>query len=168
MAWTLDLLKRLSDLGIPFVVVDGVAAVAHGASQLTEDLGVCAPLEGNGAARIIQALEGADPRWRMRPDLPTITPNSPALAGARNLYIRCTLGQLDVLGDLPGIGSFEQVFQRAVEMDFGLIRCRVIDLDTLIESKRIAGRLKDRLAVQQLEKVRKLLRERNPDDPDKG
>ncbi len=38
MASTLDLLKRLTDHGVKFVLVAGMAATLHGSSLVSEDL----------------------------------------------------------------------------------------------------------------------------------
>jgi hypothetical protein len=104
MAWDPNLLNRLNDHRVQYLIVGGVAAIAHGAMRTTEDLDVLAPLEHENAVRIIQALDGTRPKWRMRPDLPVVTPDNPQLRGLKNMYIRCDLGQLDVLGDLTGVG----------------------------------------------------------------
>ena len=109
MATTLDLLRRLAEGGVPFVVVGGIAAVAHGSSVVTDDLDVCAPLAHDDAVRIIRALAGTSPRWRTRPDLPVVTPDSPGLRGLRNIYLRTDLGALDVLGQITGLGGFAEV-----------------------------------------------------------
>ena len=41
MASTLDLLRRLVEHGVEFVLVGGMAAAAHGASIVTEDVDIC-------------------------------------------------------------------------------------------------------------------------------
>ncbi len=159
MAWKLELLKRLSDEGVPFIVIGGVAAIAHGSARFTEDLDLCAPLDPEHAQRIIKALSEAKPKWRMRPDLPVVTPDNPnLLAGLKNMYLRTDWGQLDVLGELPGIGSYEQIRDRAVQMEVFDIRCKILDLDTLIAAKRFAGREKDKPTVRELEVIRDLRR----------
>jgi hypothetical protein len=49
------LLQRLSDAGIEFVVVGGVAAVLHGSSMVTRDLDVCAELNGENLRKLREA-----------------------------------------------------------------------------------------------------------------
>lgn len=160
MAWNLELLRRLTDAGVPFVIIGGVAAIAHGSARITEDVDVCAPLSHENAVRIIRAFSGLNPRWRMRPDLPVVTEDSLNLHGLKNMYLRTDLGLIDILGELPGVCTVEELGKRSVEMTFAGIRCRVLNIDTLIEAKQFAGREKDRPALTELRIIREKLRER--------
>ena len=60
-----SLLQRLSDAGIEFVVVGGVAAVLHGSSMVTRDLDVCAPLSGTTLEKLREALSDLHPVHRI-------------------------------------------------------------------------------------------------------
>ena len=139
MAWTYELLRRLKDADVDFLIVGGVAAIVHGSARVTEDLDVFAPLDQSLAVRIIQVFQDVRPRWRMRPDFPIITPDSPHLVNIKNMYLRTDIGQLDVLGELPGVGTFDKLLPRATDVPFGGIVCPVIDLESLLKAKRIAG-----------------------------
>jgi predicted nucleotidyltransferase len=156
MAWTLDLLKRLHNAGLEFVIIGGVAAIAHGSARMTEDLDVCAPVNDDFVNALIRLLADTRPRWRMRPDLPILQENAPNIQGLKNVYLRTDLGQLDVLGELPGVGTYQEIRERSVEVDMFGMPCRVLDIDTLIAAKRFANRPKDMPAVQELELIRKL------------
>ncbi|MCU0726345.1 MAG: hypothetical protein MUE73_11225, partial [Planctomycetes bacterium] len=74
--------------------------------------------------------------------------------GLRNLYLETDLGLIDLLGELPDVCSFEDLAGRTVEMDVGGFACRVLDLDTLIRSKEVANRDRDRLALPWLRAIR--------------
>ena len=152
MAWDPNLLNRLNDHRAQYLIVGGV--IAHGAMRTTEDLDVLAPLEHDNAVRIIQALHGTRPKWRMRPDLPVVTPDNPLLRGLKNMYIRCDLGQLDVLGELTGVGRYEDLAPKALTMKVRGIACPVLDLDSLIAAKSAAGREKDKPTLLELRRLR--------------
>jgi predicted nucleotidyltransferase len=152
---TLALLQRLHASGVDFVIIGGVAAIAHGSAVTTEDLDVCAPLTGESAKSIVEALGDAHPRWRMRPDLPVITPEDHRLVGIKNLYLSTNFGQLDVLGELPDVCSYAELAARAVEVNFGALRCKMIDIDTLIAAKRAAGREHDLRTIAFLEEIKR-------------
>jgi hypothetical protein len=62
------LLQRLSDVGIDFVVVGGVAAVLHGSSMVTRDLDVCASLSGANIEKLRVALRDLHPLHRIATD----------------------------------------------------------------------------------------------------
>ena len=86
-------------------------------------------------------------------------PDAAVLAGYRNLCLECGLGDLDVLGEIAGVGGFEAVRARSVELELPGRRIRVLGLDALIDAKRALGREKDREALRELELIRARLRE---------
>jgi predicted nucleotidyltransferase len=152
---TLALLQRLTASGVEFVIVGGVAAITHGSAVTTEDLDVCAPLTGENPKSIIRAFSDAHPRWRMRPDLPVITTDDHRLSGIKNLYLATDFGQLDVLGELADVCSYQDLAARAVRVEFGEIPCKLIDIDTLIAAKRQAGRPHDLRTISFLEEIKR-------------
>jgi predicted nucleotidyltransferase len=151
---TVDILRVLHDGGVEFVVIGGAAVIAYGSTLVTQDLDLCAPMTHENCARIIEALQAFHPRWRMRPDLPEITPDNPNLNGLKNFYLRTDLGQIDILGEVPEVCSYRELLARSVEMTFHGVPCRVIDIDTLIAAKRVANRERDLLAIRHLEAVK--------------
>ncbi len=153
---TLNLLRRLTDQGIDFVVVGGVAANVHGSARATFDLDVCAPLDHATCVKIVNAVSDLHPRFRSRPDLPVVTPDNPNLRGLKNLYLRTDAIVLDVLGDVSGVGDFSACNRESDWIDFQSLRCRVLKLDALIRAKRAAGRSKDLLALPELEALLKM------------
>lgn len=157
MGWSIDMLRRLSEGGVQYVLIGGVAANAHGSATHTDDLDVFAPLDFDNVVAIVRAFAGTNLRWRHRPDLPVITPDNPQLRGLKNMYLRCDLGQMDVLGELPEVGSYSAVASASVEMEIDSVRCRVIDLDSLIALKRAVGRDKDLRVARELEVIRELI-----------
>ncbi|HWL94352.1 MAG TPA: nucleotidyltransferase [Phycisphaerae bacterium] len=154
MDTTLDILRRLSDAGVEYVIVGGVAAVAHGSHQVTEDLDVCAPLTRENVARILAALEGLNPCWRMLPARPPMPLDVALLATYKNLYIVTDWGVIDILSEITGVGDYALVAGSAVNMSFSGIPCRVISIDALIAAKKAIGRSKDLRTVVELEAIR--------------
>ena len=57
----------LSDAGVRFVVVGGVAATLHGLNYVTFDLGFCYARDNENLSRIINALFPLNPRLREAP-----------------------------------------------------------------------------------------------------
>jgi hypothetical protein len=53
---------------------------------------------------------------------------------------------------------------RATDVPFGGIVCPVIDLESLLKAKRIAGREKDRSAIEELEFLQQLKRRKESGD----
>ncbi|MEE9293779.1 MAG: nucleotidyltransferase [Phycisphaerae bacterium] len=151
---TLDFLKRLDEQGARFVVVGGVAGVAHGSTLVTEDLDVCAPLTRENLAKILAALRGLHPCWRMTQNHRPLAENPTELAGYKNLYLTTDLGQIDIISEIAGVGDFADVVHESITLDLGPVSCRVLDLGALIRSKRALARPKDLQAAAELEAIR--------------
>jgi hypothetical protein len=154
MASTLDLLRRLTDCKVEFVIVGGLAGVFHGSSVVTQDLDLCAPLHETNLARMLKALEGLEPRWRMRPEHPRLARDPADLAGFKNLYLLTRSGPLDVLSENSGLGTFDDVLRQSLQVEVSGISCRVLTIDALIRSKRALGRPRDLQVVTELEAIR--------------
>ena len=150
---TLGLLKRLTEAGVDFVVVGGMAAAAYGSALVTDDVDVCVVLDAQNISRILRALEGTHPRQRMRPDRPPLSADSAAYVGFKNLHVVTDFGQLDFLGEITGIGGFAEVTKGAETLDLGGFNCRVVSLENLIKAKRTLARPKDLRAAAELEHV---------------
>ena len=63
---------------------------------------------------------------------------------------------IDLLAEVKGLGSYEEVNADAVSVEAFGRRVRTLDLDSLIASKRAAGRDKDLRALPELESLREV------------
>lgn len=149
-----ELLRRMKQEGVDFVVIGGVAAALRGSPIATYDLDICAPLTGANLPRILAAIADLDPCFRFRPDKMPLPPDPNYFHGFKALNLETTLGACDILGDLPGICSFEELADRTTQMNVGGFHCRVLDIETLIAAKTFAGREKDKPYLLFLEAVR--------------
>ena len=61
---------------------------------------------------------------------------------------------LDLLGEMAGGFTYEVVAKRSKFVILSGMRCRVIDIDALIEAKLAAGRPKDLEVIAELEIIR--------------
>jgi len=151
------MLKRLSEHGVDYVLIGAFAVIGHGAPIVTQDVDVCAPLVRPNLDRIVEALRDLHPYFRIRPDtqkLPLY--EDPArLVGFRNIYLTTDWGTLDILGELPDVATFEELAGKAIEADFGTVKCKMIDLDTLIKAKKALARPKDLFHLRHLEAIQK-------------
>jgi predicted nucleotidyltransferase len=148
----------MNEQGVRFVLIGGYAAILHGSRLLTEDIDACAPLDQENLGRILAALKDTRPKFRMRPDRPPVPEDPARLAGFRNLNLDTDIGVLDILGEVTGIGGYEEALRQSEERSMGGQTFRILTLDALIAAKRAAGRRKDRCGVEELERIRKLLK----------
>jgi len=116
---------------------------------------VCAPVNPDTTTRIVRALQDLRPVFRDRPDLGVVLPDNHNLRLLKTLYLYTDAGKLDVLGELPEVCTYDELVGRCVTMEISGIRCLVVDIDTLMEAKRVAGRPKDLLTIHQLNAVKR-------------
>lgn len=154
---TIELLKALLDARVEFIVVGGVAAIAHGSSQFTKDLDVVAPLSVANCQKILDALSRHGPRFYQAHGKPLVDRPAELLAEFKNLYFSTSLGIIDILGSLPPVGTYEAVAARAETRHLFGAECRVVSLDDLICVKDHVGRPKDKLVAVELKAIRERL-----------
>ena len=151
------ILKILIKNKVEFIIVGGYASIIHGASYVTKDLDLCVNFSEENAAKILKSINPYHPRHRMHPQSPPLKETPHSLSKYNNLYLRTDIGNLDMLGEITGLGNFEHLTNYTIEVElFGKI-CKVLDIDGLIISKKAIGRPKDNQVVIQLEAIKKEL-----------
>jgi predicted nucleotidyltransferase len=152
-----QLVRKLADHGVQFVIIGGYAAVAHGVTLLTRDLDLCIPFSQENMNRLVECLRKLHPRHRQHPSRPALSENPKVLARFKNLYLETDLGELDLLGEVAGIGTFSETLAQSVEIELWGRTCRILSLDALIAAKKAVHRPKDEEAIRQLEAIRERL-----------
>lgn len=147
------LIQRLSDAEIDFVIVGGFAGMLHGSSFVTRDLDVCAVLSSENVAKLRDALRDLNPTHRQTPQCLSFLENPAPDAEVKNPYLGTTLGPLDILSSIKGVGDYARVREASVEVEIFGRRCRVISIEDLIRAKESLGRPKDLLAAQELRAI---------------
>jgi hypothetical protein len=152
-------LRLLTQHQVEFVIVGGVAISAHGSSYLTYDLDVCYARTRENLKRLAAALAPYNPRPR---DLPTDLPfvwDEQTLQHGTNFTLTTELGNIDLLGEVKGLGAYTEACAVSIVMNLFGLPCRVLSLAALIITKRAAGRPKDLLALPELEALREIAEE---------
>lgn len=154
------LLEALDRHGVDFVVVGGLAGIAHGSSYPTYDLDIAYSRERSNLRRLVSALTDIGVTLRGAPsDLP-FQLDDQTLANGANFTFETEFGSFDILGDIAGIKSYEDLRRDArVERIEGM-DVRVASLDHLIAMKRAANRTKDQLMVVEYVQLADELRRR--------
>lgn len=149
-----QLLQRLCDADVDFVVVGGFAALMHGSTLVTRDLDICAVLGHEDVAKLRETLRDLNPTHRLTPQRLSFLTNPDAGVPVQNLYLETEIGAVDILSSILGVGDFERVRAGSAELEIFGRRCRVISLDDLIRAKEALGREKDLLTVKELRAIR--------------
>jgi hypothetical protein len=143
------LLGALSRHGVDFVVVGGVAGLAHGSAYPTFDVDVAYLREPSNLERLVRALEELDVTLRGAPkDLP-FQLDARTLENGANFTFDTPYGKFDVLGDLEGSGGYDKLRRKASIETISGHEVRVASLDHLIAMKRAANRPKDRNMLEE-------------------
>lgn len=148
-----QLLQRLADAGLDFVIVGGFAAITHGSAYLTRDVDICAVLTDENIARLRQALGDWHPTHRMTPQRLSFLQHPPEGQPVNNLYLQTDMGVVDVLTSVLGVGDFARLRQQAEELEVDGRCFRVISLADLIKAKEAMGREKDLLTAKELRAI---------------
>ncbi len=155
------ILRALSANEVDFVVIGGIAAVAHGSAYITQDFDISYARTGVNLARLARALAPLHPRLRgVSEDLP-FQLNAATLRAGLNFTLAMDIGDIDLMGQIAGFSSYEQVSAASDTLELYGIRCRILTLDGLIRSKRAAARPKDLQLVPELEALA-VLRRKSP------
>jgi hypothetical protein len=150
------LLRALSDGGVDFVVIGGIAAVAHGSLQITQDLDIAYAGDDENLDRLGQVLVALEARLAgVTDDIPFV-PDGRTLRHVRVLTLTTPDGDLDVLAEPDGSGGYERLRANAITAAVGGVEVRIAGLDDLIAMKKAAGRPKDRIYIEELETIRML------------
>ena len=147
-------LALLSDSGVRFVIVGGLAVTIHGSAYVTFDFDLCYARDAENFSRLARALQPLHPRLRGAPEDVPFRFDEETLKRGLNFTLTTDLGDIDLLGEVAGIGNY--VAASAVSMPvelFGRIFA-VLTLNALIASKRAAGRPKDLQVLPELEALR--------------
>lgn len=153
------LFARLSDGGVDYVVIGGLAAQAHGSATFTNDTDVCYATDDDNLRRLGEVLVALGARLRgVAEDVPFV-PDGRTLRRTQVLTLDTPYGGLDVLAAPSGFPGYAALSERAMTIEWAGATIKVTSLEDLIAMKRSAGRPKDLLAVEELEAIQRILRD---------
>jgi len=149
-----DLLRLLSSAKAEYIVVGGAAATAHGSARLTLDLDIVYRRTTENINRIVTALTPLNPYPRGAPPGLPFRWDAKTVQLGLNFTLTISLGAIDLLGEITGGGDYDKLLPHCVSLELYGASCFCLDLDTLIHTKRAAGRPKDFDALAELEAIR--------------
>ena len=153
-----DLLGRLTQARVEFVLVGAYAAIIYGASVATRDLDVCMSFAPENLFRLRDAVADIHPVHRMTPQRLPLDLNEKSIADLTNLYLATDLGPLDCMSEVIAVGDYKTVLARSLVIKFNFGDVRVLDIDSLVATKSHLMRLQDKLVIPQLLAIKERLR----------
>ena len=151
-----NLLERLVNNGVNFVIVGGFAGIVHGCTYVTQDIDICCDFSPSNLLALQRAVSDLNPVHRMTPRRKKLELTEEGCAHLKNLYLDTKEGQLDCLSFLDGLGDYSQAQQESEAIEVEGTKMRVLSLNALIRTKRAMNRPRDKEAVAQLEAIKEL------------
>lgn len=146
-----ETLRALFDADVEFVLIGGAAMQMQGSAHLTEDLDFCYARSSKNLERLALALAPYHPRLRNTPENLPFRFDAATIKRGLNFTLMTDLGALDFLGEVSGVGDYEEVKKNSDIMAIFGMDCRVLSLQALIRSKKAAGRKRDLEVIPELE-----------------
>lgn len=150
------ILRQLTARQVEFVMIGSLAMAAHGSACVTQELGFCYRRTSQNIANLANAFAPLHPHLRGAPPGLTFRFDRATIQAGLNFTLTTDRGEVDLLGEIAGIGGYEQVLAQSDEQSMFGLTVRVLSLDGLIAAKKAAGRVKDRLHLLELEELKKM------------
>lgn len=154
-----DLLLVLTEAGIEFIVIGGVAVGVHGFIRATKDLDIVPSDDIENLRRLASLFAEIDAQHVGLGDFDAsefpYDPTDPSeLAQGGNFRLETRLGPIDVMQWVEGIETdpaYRELASQAVPVSFRGTQIKVCSLDHLLAMKRAAGRPQDLEDLRRLE-----------------
>lgn len=141
---------------IDFILIDDKAGILHGSARVTFDTDIVYDRSKANLERIAEFLKPYHPYLRGAPPGLPFALDVPTLRNGLNFTLITALGDLDLLGEVVGGGSYGDLLPHTFEVEGFNVKFKCVDLPTLIKIKRAAGRPKD---IESLAELQALLDE---------
>lgn len=146
-------LRALSQSGVHFIVVGGLAAVLDGVPVHTYDLDIVHDRTFDNIDRLLTFLTSIDAIFRIQPER-RLRPNISHLSGGGHLNLMTTYGPIDVLATIGNGRDYAALLPHSPLLDIGDgLQVRVLDLETIIAIKEELGTEKDRAVLPLLRRT---------------
>jgi hypothetical protein len=139
------LIEALSDAEVDFVLIGGLAGIAHGSAYPTYDVDVMYARDEGNRERLATVLRDLNATLRGAPPEPPFQLDARTLEEGGNFTFETRNGPLDIVAYPAGAPPFAELKNASAEIELGGRRVRVASLDHMIAMKDAAGRPKDQL-----------------------
>jgi predicted nucleotidyltransferase len=146
-----ELLERLIEAEVRFVLVGGLAVNAWGYLRGTRDVDVVPDPDRKNLERLDALLQELDGRVDVGGQLLDSVAISTFLKTGDRTLVMTKLGQIDVLQGLPQVPRYDELEKQARDVDIEGLMVRVCSLEHLLEMKRASDRPRDRDDLEALE-----------------
>ena len=128
---------------VDFVVVGGLAGIAHGSAYNTEDVDVAYERSRGNLERLAAALRELGATLRGAPTALPFQLDAETLRAGMNFTFDTKFGSFDILGEPAGAPRYETLRADGEWESLWGVTIRIASLDHLIAMKEAAGRPRD-------------------------
>lgn len=147
-----QILSRLTEAEIEFVVIGGLALGAWGVVRGTKDVDIVVASGPENLKRLANIAVELHGHVQTGESFVSSPPSIAAqLAGGDQVAIETDLGRLDVVQGLDGIPSYDELKARATTTEVLGVTVAVCSVEDLKAMKRAAGRTRDQADLEDLE-----------------
>jgi hypothetical protein len=126
------IVQALTQAGVDYLVIGGMAATLHGCPEQTYDLDILYASTDENRRKLLAALEAIEAEWE-QPLNDTLLKRQPVFA------LNTKFGDLDIFTTIPGLDDYATGLASSVQMELGGSPVRVLNLASLIATKEAAA-----------------------------
>lgn len=146
----IDLLRLLNENQVKYLIVGAYAVIYYAEPRYTKDLDIWVEPSKKNAQKLWKALS------EFGAPLENVT-----VADFQNPEIVFQIGvepnRIDILMGIEGL-TFKTAWKRRLKIQFDSVKVSILSIDDLITSKKMAGRLQDKLDLKYLKKAKNRLK----------
>ena len=161
-----EILDALFEHRVDCIILGGVALILHGSTRVTFDLDILYQRSHENIVRLVTALIPFDPKLRLPDGKPVDFPfDEHTIWNGANFTLWTPDFDIDLLASTEDLPSYEAVLPESEVVETNRGRTfRILSLDTLLRIKRRLNRVKDQLALPEIEALIEI-RDLKPDEP---
>lgn len=147
-----ELLRRLVEARVRFVLIGGLALGARGVVRGTQDVDIVPDDEPSNLAAIASVAVAVKGFAQSSESLVSSERGiAMALAAGEHVSLQTDLGRLDVIQGLAGVPTYSKLKAGATEVEVEGVSVSVCSVEDLREMKRSAGRTRDLADLEDLD-----------------
>lgn len=153
------LLGRLASSHVDFVVIGGIAVIAHGYERNTQDLDICYSPDRENLDALGTVLVELDARLRGIDEAVPFVADAHTLRRTQILTLETRAGGLDLLVDPDGSPAYAALKANAERIEFDGFEVLIASIEDLLAMKRAANRSQDKTDIEALTAIQRLRRQ---------
>lgn len=153
------ILRELTQRGVDFVVIGGLAAVLHGSARITQDIDICFATDDVNLHALGDVLVGLNARLSGVEETVPFVADAATLRNVEGLTLDTDAGKLDVLARPAGFPGYATLRAQSDRFDIEGTSFMVASIPDMLAMKAAAGRPKDLSDIAELEAILRLRRE---------